>query len=137
MAGFASYEYSQLIESENFYYKYGDQWVAALYFNYRPWKRFTIDLQVRNEYRTKSTRENDDIIESSGYDVVFFTPQVTYAFKHDWYLSAYGDIPLHKYCNGIQLSFGYAVSVRVTKKIDFIALMARKKSAGPNGSETK
>jgi len=137
LAGFASYEYSQLIESENFYYKYGDQWVAALYFNYRPWKRFTIDLQVRNEYRTKSTRENDDIIESSGYDVVFFTPQVTYAFKHDWYLSAYGDIPLHKYCNGIQLSFGYAVSVRVTKKIDFIALMARKKSAGPNGSETK
>ncbi len=137
LAGFASYEYSQLIESENFYYKYGDQWIAALYFNYRPWKRFTIDLQVRNEYRTKSTRENDDIIESSGYDVVFFTPQVTYAFKHDWYLSAYGDIPLYKYYNGIQLSFGYAVSVRVTKKIDFIALMARKRSADPGGSESK
>ena len=33
IAGFASYEYSQLIKSENFYYKYGDQWIAALYFN--------------------------------------------------------------------------------------------------------
>jgi hypothetical protein len=137
LAEFASYEYSQLIESENFYYRYGDQWIAALYFNYRPWKRLTIDLQERNEYRTKSTRENDEIIESSGYDVVFFTPQVTYSFKHDWYLSTYGDIPLYKYYNGIQLSFGYAISMRVTKKIDFLALMARKRAAGSSSSEIK
>lgn len=137
LAGFASYEYSMLIESENFYYKYGGQWIAALYFNYRPWKRITIDLQVRNEYRAKSTRENDGIVESSGYDVIFFTPQLTYAFRHDWYVSAYGDIPLYKYYNGIQMSFGYAISLRITKKIDFIALMARKRATGTGGSEIR
>lgn len=125
LAGFASYEYSRLIESENFYYKYGDQWIAALYFNYRPWKRFTIDLQVRNEYRSKSTRENEEIVDASGYDVLFLTPQFSYAFKHDWYVSAYADIPVYKYYNGIQMSFGYALSFRVTKKIDFLALKAR------------
>lgn len=125
LAGFASYEYSQLIQSENFYYKYGDQWIAALYFNYMPWKRVTIDLQVRNEYRYKSDRENKEIVEASGYDVLFFTPQLSYAFKHDWYVSAYADIPIYKYYNGIQMSFGYALSLRVTKKIDFIALTAR------------
>ncbi len=135
LAGFASYEYSQFIESENFYYKYGDLWIAALYFNYSPWKRFTINLQIRDEYRTKSTRENNEMIESSSYNVAFFTPQVTYAFKHNWYLSAYGDIPLYKYYNGIQLSFGYAVSLRITKKIDLIALMARKRSSDLGGSE--
>ncbi|HNW75020.1 MAG TPA: hypothetical protein PKN44_15425 [Bacteroidales bacterium] len=135
LAGFASYEYSQLIQSENFYYKYGDQWIAALYFNYRPWKRVTIDLQVRNEYRSKSNRENEEIVEASGYEVVFFTPQLSYAFKHDWYVSAYADIPMYKYYNGIQMSFGYALSFRVTKKIDFIALKARHSANQSNKSE--
>jgi hypothetical protein len=125
LAGFASYEYSQLIQSENFYYKYGGQWIGALYFNYHIWKGLSLDLQVRNEYRAKSTRENDEIVDASGYDVVFLTPQLTYAFKHNWYLSAYSDIPIYKYYNGIQMSFGYEFSVRVTKKIDFIALKAR------------
>ncbi len=125
LAGFVSYEYSQLIESENFYYRYGDQWMTALYFNYRPWKRLTIDLQVRNEYRARSTREHDERIGSSGYDVVFFTPQVTCAFRHDWYLSAYGDIPLYKYYNGIQMSFGYAMNLTLSKSFDFIRIKAR------------
>lgn len=137
LAGFISYEYSQLIKSENFYFKYGSQWIAALYFNIRPSKRIIIDLQFRNEYRSKSTRENDEIIESSGYDVVLLTPQMTYVFKNEWYLSAYGDIPLYKYYNGIQLSFGYAVSLRLTKKIDFIALKAKEKEKPSDKSGSK
>ena len=128
LAGFLSYEYSQLIESDNFYYKYGDQWIGAIYFNYQAWKRFSIDLQFRDEYRAKSTRENKEIVEASGYNVIFFTPQLTYAFKHNWYLSAYADLPLYKYYNGIQMSFGYAASLRLTKKIDFIAIKARSQS---------
>jgi len=125
LAAFIAYEYSQLINSDNFYYKYGDQWIGALYFNYHIWKGLSLALQVRNEYRAKSIRENDEIVDASGYDVVFFTPQLTYAFKHNWYLSAYSDIPLYKYYNDIQMSFGYAISARITKKIDFIALKAR------------
>jgi hypothetical protein len=125
MAGFLSYEYSQLIESDNFYYKYGDQWIGAIYCNYHIWKGLSLDLQLRNEYRAKSTRENSEIVDASGYDVIFLTPQLTYGFKHNWYLSAYSDIPLYKYYNGVQMSFGYAVSLRVTKKVDFVALKAR------------
>ena len=128
LAAFLSYEYSQLIKSENFYYKYGDQWIGALYFNYRIIKNFSVDLQLRNEYRAKSTRENNETVESSGYDVIYFTPQLTYAFKNNWYLSAYSDIPVYKYYNDIQMSFGYAISLRLTKKIDFVALQARKQS---------
>jgi hypothetical protein len=128
LAAFLSYEYSQLIKSENFYYKYGDQWISALYFNYRIIKNFSTDLQLRNEYRAKSRRENDETVESSGYDVIYFTPQLTYAFKYNWYLSAYSDIPVYKYYNDIQMSFGYAISLRLTKKIDFVVLQARKKS---------
>jgi len=128
VAAFVSYEYSQLINSDNFYYKYGDQWIAALYFNYHIWKGLGLDLQVRNEFRAKSCRENEVIVESTGYDVVFLTPQLTYAFKQNWYLSSYADIPLYKYYNGIQMSFGYAMSVRITKKIDFVAIKARSKA---------
>jgi len=128
LAGFVSYEYAQLIESENFYYKYGQQWIGALYFNYRIIKTLSLDLQIRNEYRAKAIRENDETVISSGYDVLYFTPQLTYAFKHDWYLSAFGDIPIYKYYNGIQMSFGYALSLRLTKKIDFITMQARRKA---------
>jgi hypothetical protein len=128
LAGFISYEYAQLIESENFYYRYGQQWIGAIYFNYRIIKSLSLDLQFRNEYRAKAIRENGETVESSGYDVVYFTPQLTYAFRSNWYLSAFGDIPVYKYYNGIQMSFGYAVSIRLTKKIDFIALQARRKA---------
>ncbi|MCX6281256.1 MAG: hypothetical protein NTU51_04780 [Bacteroidetes bacterium] len=132
IAGFASYEYSQLIQSDNFYYKYGDQWIGAIYFNYRPWKSLILDFQLRNEFRGKSSRENNEIVDASGYDVVYFTPQVTYAFKHNWYLSAFGDIPLYKYYNGIQMTFGYAIAFRLTKKIDFMAIQARARARKSN-----
>lgn len=125
LAGFVSYEYSQLISSENFYFKYGDQWISAIYFNYRPFRQLTSDLQIRNEYRAKSSRENQEIVESSGYDVVFFTPQLSYRFKHEWYVSAYADIPVYKFYTGIQMSFGYSISLRITKKIDLLVIQAR------------
>lgn len=126
LAGFASFEYARLIHSENFYYRYGPQWIAALYFNYRIITDLGIDLQIRNEYRSKATREDNLPVESSGYDILLFTPQFTYTFRKNWFLSAFADIPVYKYYNGIQLSFGYAVSIRLTRKIDFITLRARK-----------
>ncbi len=128
VAGFVSYEYASLIQSENFYYQYGYQWIGALYFNYRFMKNLSLDLQVRNEYRAEAIRENKEIVEASGYNVTLFTPQLTYSFKYNWYLSAFGDIPLYKYYNGIQMSFGYSLSLRLTKKIDFIAIRARNKA---------
>ncbi len=128
LAGFISYEYAQLIESENFYYQYGEQWIGALYFNYKIIKNLSLDLQIRNEYRAKAIRENKEIVESSGYNVTCFTPQLTYAFKYNWYLSVFGDVPLYKYYNGIQMSFGYALSLRLTKKIDFISIQARRQA---------
>lgn len=128
LAGYISYEYPQLIESDNFYYQYGQQWIAALYYNYKINKILALDLQFRNEFRAKSTRENKETVESTGYNVVFFTPQFSMLFRHNWYLSAFGDIPIYKYYNGIQMSFGYAVSVRITKKIDFLTIKARRKA---------
>ncbi len=128
VAAFLAYEYSQLIESDNFFYKYGDQWIGAVYFNFQAGKRLGADIQFRNEYRAKSTREHNEIVDATGYNVIFFTPQLTWAFKHNWYLSAYSDIPIYKYYNGIQMSFGYSFSARLTKKIDFIALKAYQKS---------
>lgn len=135
LACFVSYEYAQLIESENFYYKYGSQWIGAAYFNYKILKNLSLDLQARNEYRAKATRENDETVESSGYNVVYFTPQVTMSFKNNWYLSAFGDIPVYKYYNGIQMSFGYSLSLRLTKKLDFLTIQARNQVRKKGNSE--
>lgn len=126
LAVFVSYEYSQLIDSENFYYKYGDLWVGALYVNYQIWKRFNLNLQFRNEYRAKASRENHETVNASGYEVVFFTPQVSVTIPSNWFFSMYTDIPVYKYYNDLQMSFGYAISARITKKIDFMVLKARK-----------
>jgi hypothetical protein len=128
LAGFISYEYAQLIDSENFYYQYGQQWIGAVYFNYQLFKKLSLDLQVRNEYRAEAMRENNEMVESSGYNVLYITPQLTYAFKYNWYLSAFSDIPVYKYYNGIQMSFGYAISIRLTKKLDFLTIQARRQS---------
>lgn len=137
LAAYGSYEYSQMIDSENFYYKYGDLWIAAVYFNYQVWKRFNVNLQFRNEYRARASRENNETVSASGYEVVFFTPQVTVSLPRNWYLSAYADIPVYKYYNDLQMSFGYAVSFKVTRKIDFIALKARHGRSGAGKTETE
>ena len=94
-----------------------------------------MNLQIRNEYRARSSRENKEIVNASGYEVVFLTPQVSIAFPHNWFISLYADIPVYKYYNDLQMSFGYVFSFRLTKKIDFIGIKARhtaKKNAQTN-----
>lgn len=135
LAAYGSYEYSQRIESDNFLYKYGDLWIAAIYFNYQAWKNFNINLQFRNEYRYKASRGYYETVNASGYEVVFLTPQITVSLPHNWYLSAYADIPVYKYYNDLQMSFGYALSFKVTRKIDFFALKARHSANQSNKTE--
>jgi hypothetical protein len=125
---FNAWHYPKARISINFYYKYGDLWVGAIYFNYQIWKRINLNLQFRNEYRAKASRENDETVNTSGYDVVFFTPQVSVAIPGNWFLSVYADIPVYKYYNDLQMSFGYAIFARVTQKVDFLVLKARNKN---------
>ena len=119
IASMCSYEYAQLIDSKNFYYKYGDQWKLSFFAKYNFSENFSANLQFRFENRDKENKGFEKIIESSGYKIVFATPQITYIFGNNWQISAYADVPVYRYYNGIQLAQNYSLYVRLSKKIDF------------------
>ena len=118
IASMCSYEYTQLIDSKNFYYKYGDQWILSFYASYQLSEKLATDLQFRFENKDKSHLALDKIIESSGYKIVFVSPQISYTFMKNWQISAYADLPVYRYYNGIQFATAYSVSLRILKKFD-------------------
>lgn len=116
---FASAEFPQLIDSENFYYKYGNMYLFSLVGSYYLSDKLTLGIEVRNENRNKASRENDQTVESSGYCIVYAVPHISYAFAKKWFVAINSDIPVYKYYNGIQLANKFAISTRISWRINF------------------
>lgn len=116
---FGMYEYAQLINSNNFYYKYGNQYLFSFLTSYKISNKFSIALEARSENRVRALRNDDQIVESSGFNIVYLIPHISWGFYNNWYLSMNADIPIYKYYNGIQLSNTYSVSVRLSYTINF------------------
>lgn len=85
-----------------------------------PWVRgdWTTILQIRNEIRTHDKTEGE-IKKYSGGTVFFIVPQINYVLLEKWYLSAMFDIPVYQYFNGIQLGAGYALTLSMSRTINF------------------
>lgn len=107
---FGSFEYSQLINSENFYYKYGNNYLFSLIGSYKISRSFNLGLEIRSENRARSTRENSQVVESSGYNIVYVIPHLSYSFLNNWLLSLNAELPVFRYYNGIQLGNKFGVS---------------------------
>jgi len=116
---FSSAEFPQLIDSENFYYQYGNMFLFSLVGSYYVTDKLTLGLELRNENRSKASRENDQTVESSGYNIVYAVPHLSYAFAKKWFIAINADIPVYKYYNGIQLANKFAISTRVSWRINF------------------
>lgn len=116
---FGSYEYAQLIDSENFYYKYGNMVLLSLIGSYRLLDKFNIGLELRNEYRSKSKRENDLIVEASGFNIFYTNPHLSYSISPHFLIAANAEFPVYRYYNGIQLGNTFAVSLRLSYSLNF------------------
>lgn len=116
---FGSFEYAQLIDSQNFYYKYGNMLLISFIGSYRLGGKVNLGLELRNEYRGKSTRENDQVVESSGYNIFYTIPHISYSISSRWLIAANAEFPVYRYYNGIQLGNSLAVSVRLSYNISF------------------
>jgi hypothetical protein len=116
---FGSAEFPQLIDSENFYYKYGNMYLFSFVGSYYLNDDLTLGFEIRNENRNKATRENDQIVESSGYNIVYVVPHISFAFAKQWFIAINADIPVYKYYNGIQLANKFAISARLSYHINF------------------
>lgn len=116
---FSMYEYAQLINSRNFYYKYGNQFLFSFLISYKIGRKFSVALEARSENRVRSLRNDDQVVESSGFNIVYLVPHLSWAFYHNWYLALNADLPVYKYYNGIQLSNTYSVSIRLSYSLNF------------------
>ncbi|MBI9066572.1 MAG: hypothetical protein JEZ09_04725 [Salinivirgaceae bacterium] len=112
-------EFANRIQSDNFDYKYGNLYIISAYGSFSINKKLNLLSQLRYEYREKSMRENQQNVESSGGQVVFFIPQVNVMPTESFGISVYADIPLYKYMNGTQLSNKFAISIKLSKSINF------------------
>lgn len=116
---FGLFEYAQLINSDNFYYKYGNQYLFSLMASYKINSKFSFALESRIENRAKSMRENDQIVESSGYNIAYLIPHLSWAFYKNWSLALNTDIPVYRYYNGIQLGNAFSFSARLSFMLNF------------------
>jgi hypothetical protein len=122
---YGSFEYAQLIDSENFYYKYGNVYLFSFIGSYKILDKLNLGLEIRNENRAKASRENEQVVESSGYNIIYNIPHLSYSIADKWLLAANAEIPVYRYYNGIQLGNKVSVSASVSYKISFKQSIAK------------
>jgi hypothetical protein len=98
-------------------YDFGDMFINSLYVSKHlklPWENevqhWTIIAQIRNENKMRNYR-NSKIIESSGNNIILFSPQINYTIKNKYNISGIFDIPIYRYYNGTQLGISYSFSL--------------------------
>ena len=110
-------EFPQLIDSKNFYYHYGNLYNLSFTAAYPVHKLFNPALQVQAEIREHATREQEQVVDASGYKVFILSPQIESGFGNNWSVSIYADIPIYRYFNGMQLASSYKIGISLLKKI--------------------
>lgn len=108
---YGSFEYAQLINSDHFYYKYGNLFLLSLIGSYKVGERMNAGLELRNESRNRALRENEQLVQSSGYNVVSVIPHLSYAAGDKWLWAMNAELPVYRYYNGLQLGNKYAISL--------------------------
>lgn len=116
---FASFEYAQLINSQNFYYKYGNLYLFSFITSYKVIENINLGIEIRSENRARSSREIDQLVESSGYNIIYTIPHISYSFAKKWLLSVNAELPVYRHYNGIQLGNSFSVSARLSYRINF------------------
>lgn len=115
---YGSFEYAQLIDSENFYYKYGNVYLFSFIGSYKILNKLNLGFEIRSENRAKAGRENEQVVESSGYNIVYTIPHLSYTIFSNWLLAVNAELPFYRYYNGIQLGNKFAVSASLSFKIN-------------------
>lgn len=107
------------IEKGYFIYQYGGFFQLSSGAQYKLNRHINFSANLKYEWRGKDTRENNEIVGSSGSHLVLFTPQAMYHFKHNWSLMVLADLPVYKYVHGEQLTNSFAVQLSLFKRLVF------------------
>jgi hypothetical protein len=79
---------------------------------------WTAIIQLRNESRAPNRREGMTEVATGG-TIFLLSPQVNYNILEKWNVSLILDIPVYQYLNGIQLAYNYAITVNLSRDINF------------------
>lgn len=95
-------------------YKRGNTWINSVFASYNISYPWSIIMQVRNELRGRDLR-NDNLIDASGSNLLYVSPQVNYNIKQRLDVSLLFDLPVYRYYNGTQLAKQYNVALIVNR----------------------
>jgi hypothetical protein len=109
-------EFPQLIDSKNFYYRYGNLYNISFASAYKVHRLFVPTLQIQGEMRGHDTREDEQVVDASGYKSVTLSPQIESDFLKNWSVMIYTDLPVYRYFNGLQMANKFKAGVRLAKK---------------------
>lgn len=109
-------EFPQLIDSKNFYYHYGNLYNVSFAVVYPVYKYFKPALQVQAELRERATREEEQLVNASGYNVIILSPQIESDIGNNWSVSLYADFPVYRYFNGMQLASSFKTGISISKR---------------------
>ena len=119
VSSYISSEFSQLINTERTYYKYGNLYTLNLSTAHKTSKKVTTGLALNYVLRNKALTRNldlkEELIESTGGTFINVQPRVTYQLPEGFGLSTSINFPIYRKVNGIQLTNKYLVFVGISK----------------------
>lgn len=128
LMSFQSVEFSQAIETENTYHRYGNLYLASIMGAYRASAFLQLLLQMRTEIRDRALNGSlvgasagrYSYLNSSGGVLWYLSPQVVISPIADWQLSLQYHYPFYKNIYGEeQLTNRHSFSVSVSRVLDF------------------
>lgn len=114
--GSVSAEFPQLIDSKNFYYHYGNLVNLSVTAAYPVHRLFNPAIQIQGEIRGHATREEEQVVESSGYKLLILSPQIETEFHKNWSVQISADLPVYRYFNGMQLASSLKAGISLSKR---------------------
>jgi hypothetical protein len=132
LRSYSSVEFSQAIETERTYHKYGNLYLASVTGAYRISPYLRGQLQLRYEIRDRALNgsrgsgsgiaNSYSFLNSSGGVIAYIAPQVYVDVVRGWTFSLQYNYPIHRNIYGEeQLTTGQVVSVSLTRIFDFAA----------------
>jgi hypothetical protein len=99
-------------------YKYGNILLNSVFVSKKIVNYFFGIVQFRNEYKTRDTYHGESEV-NTGYNIIYFSPQLSYSVIGKWNISVVCDLPLYKNYKGRQLTPSYAYAVSLTRDFNF------------------
>lgn len=116
------FEYSSEINSRYFIYQYGPMSMFSLSCAYPVAKSLNVALQLRNENRGKATREHGEVVNTTGFNMVYAGPRLSFNLPAGMVLSTDLAWPVYRNYNGTQLGNAFVAAVSLSGNLDFNGL---------------